>query len=170
MEIANSIWYRNDFPFDQSFLDAGANYFGATIKPLNFNDASGSLTAINSWVNDQTHGKIPTILESIKPSDVMYLINAIYFKGSWRTRFDAAQTIAAPFHASVGDQPAHLMHRHGTMSYIATPAYQAVDLAVRRLGVHDDRGAAGPVDDRRGAGELARCRRVAGVDRATAPQ
>lgn len=128
MEIANSIWYRNDFLFDQSFLDAGANYFGATIKPLNFNDASGSLTAINSWVNDQTHGKIPTILQSIKPSDVMYLINAIYFKGSWRTRFDAAQTIAAPFHASVGDQPAHLMHRHGTMSYIATPAYQAVDL------------------------------------------
>ncbi|HEY5060859.1 MAG TPA: serpin family protein [Gemmatimonadaceae bacterium] len=128
MEIANSIWYRNSFPFDQTFLDAGANFFSATITPLNFNDAPGSLAAINSWVNDRTHGKIPTILESINASDVMYLINAIYFKGSWRTRFDATQTIAAPFHSPGGDQPAHLMHRHGTMSYAATPAYQAVDL------------------------------------------
>ena len=128
MEIANSIWYRNSFQFDQAFLDAGAGSFNATIKPLNFNDAPGSLAAINSWVNDRTHGKIPTILESIGPFDVMYLINAIYFKGSWRTRFDAAQTIAAPFHSAGGDQPAHLMHRHGTMSYTATSAYQAVDL------------------------------------------
>jgi serine protease inhibitor len=128
MEIANSIWYRNDFPFTQTFLDAGSNYFSATIKPLNFNDAPGSLAAINSWVSDQTHGRIPTILQSIESSDVMYLINAIYFKGSWRTRFDAAQTVAAPFHSASGDQPARLMHRHGTMSYAATPTYQAVDL------------------------------------------
>lgn len=128
MQIANSIWYRNTVPFNQSFLDAGSNYFNATIKPLNFNDAAASLAAINAWVNDQTHGKIPTILQSINPYDVMYLINAIYFKGSWRTRFDAAQTAGAPFHSAGGDQPAQLMHRHGTMSYTATPAYQAVDL------------------------------------------
>src|SRR5206468_8671624 len=34
MQIANSIWYRNTFPFIQTFLDDGANYFGASIKPL----------------------------------------------------------------------------------------------------------------------------------------
>ena len=128
MTVANSIWYRKDFPFNQSFLDDGANYFGASIKPLDFNDASGSLSAINGWVNTQTKGKIPSIIDQIEPANVMFLINAIYFKGSWRTKFDANLTITAPFHAAGGDQSARLMHREGKMSYTETSAFQAVEL------------------------------------------
>ena len=128
MTVANSIWYRKDFPFNQSFLDDGANYFGASIKPLDFNDASGSLSAINGWVNTKTNGKIPSIIDQIEPANVMFLINAIYFKGSWRTKFDANLTATAPFHAAGGDQSARLMHREGKMSYTETSAFQAVDL------------------------------------------
>jgi len=128
MTVANSIWYRKDFPFNQSFLDDGSNYFGASIKPLDFNDASGSMAAINGWVNTQTNGKIPTIIDQIDPQNVMFLINAIYFKGSWRTRFDPALTIDAPFHGVGGDRSARLMHRLGKMSYTETSAFQAVDL------------------------------------------
>ena len=128
MAIANSIWYRNGIPFKQSFLDAGAYYFNATIKPLNFSDVAGSLATINGWVNTHTQGKIPSILQSITPENVMFLINAIYFKGSWRSRFDAAQTVDAPFHSAAGDERVRLMHRHATMEYAETPTYQAVDL------------------------------------------
>ena len=128
MTVANSIWYRKDFAFNQSFLDDGANYFGAAIKPLDFNDAAGSLSAINGWVNAQTNGKIPSIIDQIEPANVMFLINAIYFKGSWRTKFDANLTVTAPFHAPSGDQSARLMHREGKMSYTETSAFQAVDL------------------------------------------
>ena len=128
MNVANSIWYRKDFPFNQGFLDDGANYFGASIKPLDFNDASGSMSAINGWVNARTNGKIPTIVDQIDPANVMFLINAIYFKGSWRTKFDAAATIDAPFHAAAGDQNARLMHREAKISYTETSAFQAVDL------------------------------------------
>src|SRR5438034_1332995 len=67
MQIANSIWYKNTFPFNQSFLDAGKTYFNADVRPLNFADATGSLATINGWVNDQTKGKIPKILDEIKP-------------------------------------------------------------------------------------------------------
>ncbi len=129
MDIANSIWYRSGFPFNQNFLDDGANYFSASIKPLDFNDVTGSLAAINGWVNTQTKGKIPTIIDQITPDNVMFLINAIYFKGSWRARFDPTLTIDAPFHSVKGDEPARLMHRQGKMSYGETATYQAVDLA-----------------------------------------
>jgi serine protease inhibitor len=128
MEVANSIWYRKDFPFNQSFLDDGSNYFSASIKPLDFSDVAGSLSAVNGWVNTQTHGKIPTILDRIDPANVMFLINAIYFKGSWRTRFDPALTGDAPFHGVSGDQNVRLMHREAKMSYTETSAFQAVDL------------------------------------------
>ena len=129
MEIANSIWYRSSFPFNQSFLDDGANYFGATIKPLDFSNVAASLGTINGWVNTQTKGKIPTILDKIEADDVMFLINAIYFKGSWRERFDPALTQDAAFHATTGDQTARLMHRHDKMLYAESSTYQAVDLS-----------------------------------------
>ena len=60
----------------------------------------------------------------------MFLLNAIYFKGSWRDRFDPADTRDAPFHPATGaDQSAKLMSRQGPMAYAETNAFQAVDLA-----------------------------------------
>jgi len=47
---------------------------------------------VNAWVNDRTSGRIPTILDQIEDGDAMYLINAIYFKGRWRTAFDRGNT------------------------------------------------------------------------------
>jgi serpin B len=129
MEIANSIWYRQTFPFNQSFLNTGATYFDAAIRPLDFAQPDAAKTTINDWVNDATHGKIPTIIDRINDDDVMFLINAIYFKGSWRTRFDPAQTQSAAFHGVGGSQSAALMHRNGPLAYAETNTYQAADLA-----------------------------------------
>jgi serpin B len=129
MQIANSIWYRHDFPFRQSFFDTTKVYFNATVRGLNFNDATGSLATINGWVNTATNGKIPSVLTDISSQNVMFLINAIYFKGSWRAKFDSAQTTSSTFNASGGaSQPARLMHRVDSLSYAETATYQAADL------------------------------------------
>jgi serpin B len=83
---------------------------------------------INNWVSAATASKIPTIIDAIDPSQMMLLINAIYFKGSWRQKFDAAQTTDAPFHAIGGDQTVKLMHRTGKMDYYSTTQFEAADL------------------------------------------
>jgi serpin B len=127
--VANSIWYRNGFPFRQSFLDTTHSYFDAEVRGLDFSDEAGSLRTINGWVDDKTSGKIPTILDAVTPAQVMFLINAIYFKGSWRDKFDAGQSASAPFHAALGaTQTAMLMRRLGDMAYAQSPTWQAVDL------------------------------------------
>src|SRR5689334_20298038 len=72
-QLANSIWYRNGFPVRQSFVDAVKASFNAEMRGLNFNDPS-SLSVINGWVNSNTQGRIPTILDIISPDDQMYLI------------------------------------------------------------------------------------------------
>ena len=125
--IANSIWYRNGFPVNQSFLDAGRDWFDARVSALDFGSAT-AVPTINDWVSTATVGKIPTIIETIRDDQIMFLINAIYFKGSWRTKFDPARTIDAPFHGIGGDQPAKLMHREGAMKHLQTADFHAVDL------------------------------------------
>ena len=99
--IANSIWARQGMPFAPAFLDAGKTAFDAEIRAMDF-AAPATLTTINQWVSDQTKARIPTIVDQIAPDDVMFLINAIYFKGSWRLSFDPAKTQDLPFHAADG--------------------------------------------------------------------
>lgn len=129
MQIANSIWYRNTFAFNKPFLDVAAGSFDATVTPLDFSDAAGSMAKINGWVDSKTNHRISAIVDRIDPDDVMFLINAIYFKASWREKFDSGMTADAPFHGVAGDHPVPLMHRQGSVSYAETPTYQAVDLA-----------------------------------------
>jgi serine protease inhibitor len=127
--IANSIWYEQSFPFHQTFFDAVRGPFGAEVRGLDFRSAA-ALPTINNWVNSQTNGKIPTILDEIPADARMYLINAIYFKGSWRQRFDPAKTESSQFTTASGSrQPVSLMHSQHAMRYLETPELQAVDLA-----------------------------------------
>ncbi|MBA4072028.1 MAG: serpin family protein [Gemmatimonas sp.] len=129
MRIANSIWYRQEFPFRQSFFDTTRVYFDAAVRGLNFNNRDASLATINGWVNTATAGKIPTVLKDITAQQVMFLINAIYFKGSWRLKFDPKLTAPAPFYPAVGaSQQMQMMHRLDSLSYAETATYQAADL------------------------------------------
>jgi serpin B len=125
--IANSIWSRTGFPVKQSFIDATTSAFDAKVTTLDFASASAPAT-INDWVSTATAGKIPEIIDRIGNDDVMFLINAIYFKGSWRERFDPADTRDAQFRGVAGNQPMKLMHRNGKMGVLYTPDFIAVDL------------------------------------------
>ncbi|ORX81637.1 hypothetical protein BCR32DRAFT_244753 [Anaeromyces robustus] len=48
--------------------------------------------SINEWCSDATHSKISNVIDFISPDDVMILINAIYFKGSWLKTFNKEYT------------------------------------------------------------------------------
>ncbi|MEO8334309.1 MAG: serpin family protein [bacterium] len=125
--IANSIWYRSGFPVEQSFLDVSKTAFDATVTGLDFSSPS-AVTTINDWVSTATAAKIPKIIDKIENDQVMFLINAIYFKGSWRDKFDVAETKDDTFHGIAGDQPMKLMHRHGKVSFSFNTQFAAADL------------------------------------------
>ena len=101
-QIANSIWYRLGFTVEQSFLDANRTYFDARVDSLDFTSPAAAPT-INTWVDQQTHGLIHEIVPDPLPGDaLMYLINAIYFKGDWTRQFDKQLTAPRPFHLDDG--------------------------------------------------------------------
>lgn len=129
LKIANSIWYRNTFAVHQTFLDSTKKYFDAESKPLNFSDKVASLAAMNAWASAATNDKIKKVLNDIKPDDVMFLMNAIYFKGDWRNKFEVSKTKNETFTpASGAAQSVPMMNRQGRIYYAETPTYQAVDL------------------------------------------
>ena len=133
LDIANSIWYRNGLPLLPSFLEANRVYFDARVAGLDF--ASPAATdSINAWVREKTHDRIQGILDRpISPSEVILLLNAVYFKGDWAQPFDPSTTGDAVFHAPDGDRPVKLMERaFAKLSYLETEDFQAVDLPYGR--------------------------------------
>ena len=123
----SSLWYRSDFPVNQTFVDAGLSAFGAQVSALDFASPSSAQT-INTWVAGATTGRIPTIVDGVDATQSMVLMNAIYFRGILRDRFDPAVTSDGVFHGAVGEQNAKLMYRVGQMRYYATREFEAVDL------------------------------------------
>ena len=103
LAMANSIWLRDIFTLKDGFADLIQTYYKGRIEALDF-DRPETRDRINGWVEDQTQGKIKNLLEEIEDTDVMFLINAIYFKADWQYRFDPAQTQEAPFYLEDGSE------------------------------------------------------------------
>jgi serine protease inhibitor len=111
--IANSVWYRQGFTLLPDFLSATRTYFDATVQGLDFSSPNAAPT-INSWVSNATQGKIPTIVPDPIPNYVVaYLVNAIYFKGSWVTQFAKSRTGPAPFYLRTGSTASVPTMSHG---------------------------------------------------------
>ncbi len=128
MRIANSMWAREGFPLEEAFQEAGRTYFDAEVAALDFGSPS-AVETINGWASDKTNGRIPELLDQIPPDAVLYLINAIYFKGKWRLPFDRKDTQSGPFHGADGvDRTADLMRLEEKLWYQEKEHFQAVDL------------------------------------------
>ncbi len=131
--IANSIWYRNTLAVADSFVLVNKDYFDAEVSPLDFNDP-GAANVINSWISNKTNDKIPKVLEPpIDPTVVMYLIDALYFNGTWQYRFDKEQTKPLPFYLSDGNsKDAPMMAVRDTLRYFSNSDMGVVELPYGR--------------------------------------
>jgi serpin B len=94
---------------------------------LDFNNPA-SIGTINDWVNNKTFGKIPTIINSIDPNDVMYLINALYFKAKWTTKFDTNATKNGIFNYGSQQISCQMMNNTAGFMYTETSEAQIVQL------------------------------------------
>lgn len=91
--LANSVWYRNTFQPETDFLTTMKSWFKADVTSYTGSDAS----PLNQWASDKTNGKIKKVLDNIDPQMVMFLMNALYFKGDWKTSFSEKLTSDYPF-------------------------------------------------------------------------
>ncbi|MBD2522490.1 serpin family protein [Nostoc sp. FACHB-133] len=134
LNIANSLWANQDVSFAPDFLKRTQDFYQAKVSNLNFKDAAAS-NIINNWVKENTNGKITKIVESIEPSQVLFLINAIYFKGNWSNEFDKSQTAQYPFYITSGKRKQHpMMSQEGDYRYYESKQFQAVSLPYGKDG------------------------------------
>lgn len=101
LKLANSIWINKRLNVKENFVETNKKYFDAEIKTIPFDN--GAVKKINSWCKENTNGKIESIVDDVKPSDMMFLINALYFKAPWNEPFNSNQTVKSSFTTDNGD-------------------------------------------------------------------
>jgi serpin B len=133
LDVANSIWGQDGFPFLDSYLDLLAANYGAGMRLTDFAGApDASRNLINDWVAEQTRDKITDIIPegAIDSLTRLVLANAIYFKAAWRIPFDPLNTKDEPFHLADGSTVQTQMMHAGpdAFPYAQGDGWQAVGL------------------------------------------
>ncbi|XP_027724948.1 serpin B10-like [Vombatus ursinus] len=100
LKAASRLYGEKTYPFRGEYLENMKKYFGAEPQSVNFLETADQIrTKINSWVENETEGKIVKLLpdDSIDSMTRLVLVNAIYFKGKWKEQFKPKDTIEKPF-------------------------------------------------------------------------
>lgn len=127
LAIANSIWARDGFPVKPAFYDINREYYNAEARSLKFDQAAVDL--INKWCADNTNNKIPEILKAIPDGAVMYLINAVYFKGQWKYTFNKSDTRDEDFRLAGGStKKVKMMSQETDMPFYQNETFKCADL------------------------------------------
>jgi len=132
LNVANQAFLQKSMPFDEKYLDDIRSTFGSGIGTLDFNaDPEAARLAINKWANDQTNGRIPSILQpgDIQTATRLALADAIYLKAAWDRPFDPTLTKSRNFTTAAGSVVSvPTMASELQLAYAAGKGYRAVEL------------------------------------------
>jgi len=129
LNIANSLWYRTGVVVKPDFLSTNTNYFNAEVRELDFSQTWAKDT-INNWCARKTNNLIKEVLDEVPSNAIMYLINAIYFKGIWRKQFEKKNTSETNFTTQTNQTVrVNMMYQKDTFLYAQDENAQYLDLA-----------------------------------------
>jgi serpin B len=128
LNIANALFVnKNKAKLQTQYQKDMEQYYDATTENLDFKSPS-TLKTINDWANDHTNGMIPSILEKVDQNMATYLLNAIYFKADWASKFDAENTRKESFATENGRVKLPLMHQNVLIQYLKNGDYSAIKI------------------------------------------
>jgi serpin B len=156
LSVANAVWGQATLTWNEVFLDLLAREYGAGVRLTDFAaNPEAARVAVNEWVEDETRGRIPDLLDPgmVDVLTRMILVNAIYLKAPWAIPFDANVTRLAPFSRLDGStvEVPFMARSDKSMDYAAGDGWQAVELPyagdeLAMLVLLPDEGALGAVE------------------------
>ncbi|KAG0423676.1 hypothetical protein HPB47_000553 [Ixodes persulcatus] len=127
--IANAVFVKKTLKVLESYQKELVNTFAAMFRSVG-GEKSAMESEVNEWVKNKTRGKISGF--KIPADTVMALLNAIYFKGLWKTPFEAEYTSPHPFY-NKGSQEVKVetMMRHGEVPIANEFDFAAIELSYK---------------------------------------
>ncbi|XP_041976286.1 alaserpin-like isoform X10 [Aricia agestis] len=102
LRMASKIYVAQNYELNSDFAVVSRDVFNSEVKNIDFVKNTESAAEINSWVEDQTNHRIKDLVDpsSLGGDTEAVLVNAIYFKGTWKYPFTKEATKEDDFHVS----------------------------------------------------------------------
>ncbi|XP_036738075.2 alpha-1-antitrypsin-like protein CM55-SI isoform X1 [Manis pentadactyla] len=81
-----------------NFLKTVKNTYHTEAFPINFEDTEEAKKQINDYAEKGTQGKIVDLVQELDKDTVLVLVNYIFFKDSWKDKFEAKHFGEGDFH------------------------------------------------------------------------
>lgn len=118
LNIANSVWLNNSLPVNDSFVDVNKDMYGALVKNIELN-SSKAIETMNKWAAEQTNNAIKNVIAKVPSGAMFYILNALYFKGTWKKPFKKSATKTERFtNADKSSAKVAMMNQQETFNYI----------------------------------------------------
>ncbi|KAM5304998.1 uncharacterized protein AAES06_000248 [Glossophaga mutica] len=134
LESVNKLFGEKSARFRKEYMQLSKKYYSTEPQEVDFIEcAEGARKKINFWVETQTKGKISNLLPegSVDSETRMVLVNAVYFKGKWKTAFEKKLNGLYPFRVnSTQNKPVRMMYLRETLNigYIKDLKAQVLEL------------------------------------------
>ncbi len=131
LRIANSIYPQKKYTLLSAYKQLLKENYNIDITPLDFkNQAEKARLHINSWVENKTENKIQDIIAkgTLNASTRLVLVNAVYFKGDWKSQFDKKATRETDFFNNETVTKVEMMFKRGDYQYAENDHVQIVEL------------------------------------------
>lgn len=126
--IANSCWYKQALTPKANFKNDLEKYYYSYMKGVDFTD-SQTKDLMNEWCKQMTRGIIDNAIKGTSADDLMYLMNALYFKGMWANKFKTSDTKNEEFTTLSGAKiKVPMMHQKTEMLYQENIDFSAVSM------------------------------------------
>ncbi|MCE2616213.1 MAG: serpin family protein [Phocaeicola sp.] len=128
LSIANSIWTANTLNVKKNFVEVNKAKYDSEVSPVDFT-AESTKKIINDWISKKTNGCISDFIKDIDRRTRMMLVNALYFKGSWASKFKKSETEKKEFTNQDGSKnKVDMMHQKGTFAYADNGTFEMLKL------------------------------------------
>ena len=128
LEVANAIVADKSLNIYERYKECVKNYYDADVIVKNFK-TDDVVSFVNDWAAEKTHGRIDRVLNDLDPSCVELLMNALYFKASWRDPFYEEVTREELFTGKHGSKRLEkMMRRREDIAYYSSDKFSMVRL------------------------------------------
>jgi serpin B len=130
LNVADRVWVKKGLELRPDYVSLLGDSFRAPLAEVDFLTNSGAaLSAINQWASDETHGRIPKILEKLSNAAGLVLANAVYMMGAWQQPFAESATYDGKFtNAKKKETAVRMMRQVSSFRYAHASGVKLVEL------------------------------------------
>ncbi|XP_063917698.1 alaserpin-like [Zophobas morio] len=105
LKTANKMYIKNNFEIKPDFKQVATEAFFADSESIDFVENVKAAETMNTWVEKQTENRIQNLIspDVVNNETRLVLINALYFKANWSSRFHLSYTKKIDFYKSAAD-------------------------------------------------------------------